>query len=157
MNISGSKDLAVADQVVNRILTRLKGEQPKIYSAVLKKYKPVAQLSGIGELMDDFSAAFASVLGTAKDLYATKYQADIASDNAKAIAQQELQKGQQQLDAMRLNAQNQYTQMQYATEQQRIQQMQDDIARADRNKVLLLGAAALTGLLVLSMVMRKGR
>jgi hypothetical protein len=155
MNVSAAQNPNVSDQVVNRILARLKTEQPKIYAEILRRYKPIAQLSGLGDLSTDFAAAFSSVLGAAKDLYVTKEQADIASNSAKAVANQELQKGQQQLEAMRLNAQNQYTQMQYAAEQQRLDQIQKQMDSEDRNKMLLMAAAGLTGLLVFSMVLRK--
>lgn len=154
--VTASNSTGVSDQVVNSILQRIKGSDPKMYAEILKRYKPAKQMAGIGDLMSDFGSAFNSVLNTASNLYVTKAQADIASDNAKQIAQQEITKGQQQLDAMRINAQNQYTNMQMAAEQQRLQQMQAEISSSDRNKMLLLAAGGLALVLGASVFMRKG-
>lgn len=145
----------ISDRVVNNILDRLKTADPKIYAAVLQKYRPTKQMAGMGDLLSDFGSAFNSVLNTASQLYVSKEQANIAADNAKAIAQQEIAKGQQQIDAMRINAQNQYTQMQYAAEQARLQAMQSEIESGDRNKMLLLAAGGLGLVLVASMAMKK--
>lgn len=157
MNMGAAQNFNVSDAVVNRILARLKQEQPAMYSRLVARYKPQKQLAGLGDLMSDFSDAFKGVLDTASTLYLTKEQSKIASDNAKSIAQQEIAKGQQQLDLMRINAQGQYNQMQFAAEQQRLAQMQQEIDSGDRNKMLLLAAGGLGLVLAFSMMSGKGR
>jgi ABC-type amino acid transport substrate-binding protein len=147
----------ITQDVINNILARLKKSDPVIYAAILRKYKPAQQMAGMGTLMDDFGTAFSSVLDKAGDLYAQKFQADIASSNAKQIAQQEIAKGQQQLDAMRLQAQNQYTMMQAAQQQQELAAMQESLQADSRNKMLLAAAAGLGVVLFISMSRRAGK
>lgn len=143
-------------ELVRSTLLAIHKTQPALANALANKLGK-SVMNGLSGILDDFASAMKTISGTAADIYKTKLDAQIATDQASAVAQAEAQKMQVALQQQQLAAQTTYAQQQLAQQQLALQQYQAQLKSGTTNTALMVGGLGILAVLAISFMGRKKR